>query len=182
MFKEALKSAIQVVFSIEIAWKRISKGETDVYREFLYPIWTLIVASCFIGGWLISKDSSFELGLKNVIVEVFTLFIGFQISLFFFREYLDKNTDIDQTAKKPAVFVAYSSSLLYLIDIVVALINDFFFLWLFSVYTFYIVYQGAEIYYKVPRIKKNRFMLVVSLLIMGVPLILKYIFSAMITG
>lgn len=182
MFKEALKSAIQVVFSIEVAWRRISKRKIDLYREFLFPIWMLIVASCFMGGWLISKDSSFELGLKNVIIEVFSLFIGFQISVFFFREYLNKNTEINRNGKSPSVFIAYSSSLLYLIDIVVALINDFFFLWLFSVYTFYIVYRGAEIYYKVPQIKKINFMLVVSLLVMGVPLVLRYVFSAMITG
>jgi len=181
MFKEALKSAIQMVFSIETAWQSIAEKRPNVYRELLIPLWTLIVLSSFIGGWLISRDGSIEFGVKNAISEIFTLFIGFYASSFFLNEYIKNLTDVEKSLKQTQIFVAYSSSLVYLVDIMVSLVNDLFFLWLFSLYTFYIVYVGAEIYYKIIPERKTNFMIIASLLILGLPIIAKYLLSMMMS-
>lgn len=181
MFKEALKTAIEMVFSLESTWKSIASKKTSKHIDFLIPLWTLIVISSFLGKWLISRNGSLELGIKTGISEIFILFIGFYASSFLLNEYIKRLTDVDENLKKTQVFVAYSSSLIYLVDIIVSLANDLFFLWLFTLYTFYIVYIGAEIFYKIIPERKTNFMITASLLILGMPLIVKYLLSMMIS-
>jgi len=181
MFKEAIKSAIQMVFSVETAWGRIAASKASLYRNFLLPLWTLIVISSLIGKWFISRNGSFELGVKAAISEVFILFIGFFVTAFILHEYIKRLTDVNKNIKASRIFVAYSSSLVYLVDIIVSLANDLFFLWLFTLYTFYIVYVGSEIFYRIIPERKVNFTITASLLILGVPLIVKYFLSLIIS-
>ncbi|GAB6010773.1 YIP1 family protein [Viscerimonas tarda] len=172
--------AIQVIFSPQLAWEYISMRRfTNLYRGFIAPLWISLVVSAFIGGWLVSADSSFELGLKNLIIEAFILFVGFHISAFLLNEYIGKLTDVEKGLKNAQVFVAYSSSLVYMVGIIVSILPDFFFLWLFSIYTFYIVYAGSEIYYRIIPEKRMNFMVIASLLIIGVPIIIRTCLSMM---
>lgn len=181
MFKDALGSAIEMVFAQIKGWKAVAKDEPNPYKQFLYPIWFLIMISSFIGGWLITEEGTFETGLKNMITEGFIVFVSFHVSSFLLNECIRNKDKSEKDLKRTRIFVAYSSSLIYLIDIIVSLINDFFFLWLFSLYTVYIIYNGAEIFYKVKNTQqKNVFMVVASVLILGMPLILKFFLSLMI--
>lgn len=181
MYKKALESAIEMVFSIDTAWKSIAERKSNVYKTFLTPIWSLIILSSFIGGWLISREGSIAFGIKSAIASAFILFVGFYVTSFLLNEYIKKLTDVEKSLKQTQIFVAYSSSLVYLINIIVSLANDLFFLWLFSLYTFYIVYMGSEIYYKIIPERKTNFMIIASLLILGVPLIVKQLLSMMIS-
>lgn len=179
MIRKALESAIEMVFSIDTAWETIAEQRPNILRKFLLPIWGLIIAASFIGGWLISRDGSIELGIKSAMSETFILFISFYISSFCLNEYVKKLTDVEKGLKQTQIFVGYSSSLVYLIDIIVSLANDLFFLWLFSLYTFYIVYMGADIFYKITTERRANFMIISSLLILGMPLLVKYLLSVM---
>ncbi|MFR9165313.1 MAG: YIP1 family protein [Dysgonomonas sp.] len=176
-----MKLAIQFVLSPQTAWESLQEKEPKLYKDFLMPLWGLVVLASFLGGWFITRDSSLELGIKNAIIETFTLFVGFHVASFILNEYINKMTDVEKGLRRTQWFVACSSSLVYLLDMVVALVNDFFFMWLFSLYTFYIVYIGAEIYYKVIPERKVNFMLIASILILGIPLIVKLCLSWIIT-
>lgn len=181
MFREALKTAIQMVFSLETTWKHIATTQTSLYRNFLLPLWALIVISSFIGKWLISRNGSLELGVKTAISEVFILFIGFFVTAFILNEYIKRLTDVIKNIKATRIFTAYSSSLIYLVDIIVSLANDLFFLWLFTLYTFYIVYVGAEIFYRIIPERRVSFMVIATVLILGIPLVVKYLLSLIIS-
>ena len=179
MFKDALKTASRVIFSPQVAWEYISmRGTINLYKKFLIPLWVIIIVSAFIGGLFVSADNSFEHGIKNLIIDAFVLYVGFHMSVFFLNEYAKKQEVAEKDRKKAEIFVAYSSSLIYLVNIIVSILPAFFFLWLFSIYTFYIVYIGAEIYYQIIPEKRMSFMTVATLFIIGIPLILR---SIMIT-
>ncbi|NDW19643.1 DUF1282 domain-containing protein [Dysgonomonas sp. 216] len=173
MIQGAFKSAIQVMFSPTEAWENILENKHNIYREFLFPIWGVILVLSFIGGCFFTYNASFELGVKNLLAEGLILFASFHISSFFMNEYAGKLTDVGKNLKKTQVFVAYSSSVIYLIEIAVALFDDLFFLWLFAFYTPYIVYIGAGIYYGIIPERRTNFMLLASAFILGMPLILK---------
>jgi len=168
-----------MVLSPQTSWETISDKKTGLYREFLLPIWGTIVLLSFAGGWLFTANASFGLGIRNMIFEIFSLFGSFHISSFLLNEYIGKLTDVERNLDKTRIFVAYSSSLIYLIEIIVALFDDFFFLWLFVLYTFYIVYIGAGEFYKITAERRNNFMVITSLLILIMPLILKSVLSMM---
>ena len=182
MIKGAIKAAIQVVFSPQTAWEEISEKKTNLYRDFLFPLWGIIVFLSFIGGWLFARNGGLELGFKSLITEAFILFGSFHVSSFCMNEYAGHLTDVGRNRRKSQVFVAYASSLVYLIEIVVALIDDFFFLWLFALYTLYIVYIGAEIFYKIIPERRTNFMLLASFFILGMPIILKACLSVIMGG
>ena len=128
-----------------------------------------------------SQDGTIEIGIKNVISEVFVLFVSFNVSSFILNEYVKNLTDVECGLNRARIFVAYSSSLVYLINMVVSLVPDFFFLWLFALYTFYIVYLGAEIFYKITSQRKTNFMIIISLVVLFVPLFLRSCISAMVS-
>jgi len=179
MFKESLRMAVRMVFSPQEAWKEILEEKKNLYKDFLLPIWSIILLLSFVGGWFFARNGSFELGVKNLIVESFILFGSFHISSFCMNEYVGRLTDVGKNLKNTQKFVAYSSSLIYLIEIVVALFNDFFFIWLFALYTPFIVYVGAEVFYKIIPERRTNFMLLVSTFILIMPLILKTALSMM---
>lgn len=182
MLRNIFKSPAQMIFTPQIAWEYVSvRRGTNLYKGFLLPLWIIIIVAAFIGGCFVSANSSFEQGLKNLITETFVLFVGFHVSSFLLNEYTNKLTGIEKGLKNAQVFVAYSSSLIYLIAIIVSILPDFFFLWLFSIYTFFIVYVGAEIYYKVTVDKRTNFMLVTTFIILGTPMILRWFLSIMMT-
>jgi hypothetical protein len=180
MFKEAVETATRMIFSPQIAWEYASmKQNNNLYKGFLFPLWAVICLSAFVGGWFVSAEGSIELGFKNLVIEAFILFIGFYISSFLLNEYITTLANIEKGQKNTRVFVAYSLSPYYLIGIITSVLPDFFFLWLFAVYTAYIVYTGAEIYYLIGSEKRVNFMAIATIIIIGVPLILKMLLSAM---
>lgn len=182
MLKEAIKTAILIAFSQEAGWKSIQGKKINLYKDFLLPIWCIIAVAAFLGGWFVSRNGSIEIGLKNTFITIFILFIAFYISSYLLNEILKSVLKINSGMKQAQAFVALSLSLFYLIDIVVSLINDFFFLWLFVFYTFYIVYLGAGIFYNIPAEKKVMFTLVATLLILGIPLLITYGVSVLMPG
>jgi hypothetical protein len=182
MYKEAVKTAIRMIFSPQIAWEYVSmRRDANLYKGFLIPLWAIICLSAFIGGCFVSAESGIELGFKNFIVEVFVLFIGFYISSFLLNEYVATLTGVEKGLKNARVFAAYSSSLLYLVGIIASVLPDFFFLWLFAVYTAYMVYVGAGIYYLIIPEKQVNFMAVTTTVIIGVPLALRLFLSMMLS-
>ena len=171
--------AIQFVLSPQTAWESVTENRPGLYRSFLLPIWGVIIIVSFTGGWLLNVNGSVGLGIRNMIFEIFSLFASFHMSSFLLNEYAGKLTDIGKNIDKARVFVAYSSSIIYLVEIAVAIFDDFFFLWLFVLYTFYIVYAGAEEYYKITSERRTNFMIITSLLILIMPFIMKSVLSMM---
>jgi len=180
MIVKAIRTALQVIFSTQAVWKITLRTKVNLYNDFLLPLWILIIAASLLGGWFFTQNGSFEIGLRNAIIEFFTICVGFYIASFFLNESIASYTEEEKNLKKTKIFVAYSSSLLYLIDICVSIFSDFFFLWLFVLYTFYIVYIGASTFYKISIDKRGSFMVIASLLIIGIPLLIKFGFSFVI--
>lgn len=169
-----------MIFSPQISWEYVSmRQDANLYKGFLVPLWTIICLSAFAGGCFIAANSSLELGFKNLIVETIVLFIGFYITSFLLNEYVATLPGMTKKIKNARVFVAYSSSLLYLVGVIASVLPDFFFLWLFAVYTAYIIYVGAGIYYLIIPEKQVKFMTAATTLIIGVPLILRLFLSMM---
>lgn len=181
MFKNAYSLAIRFVFAPDKSWQIVSNRKYNkAPHYFLFPLWSIIVLFAFIGNYFLRENGSFEAGIKMAIIEVISLLGSFYISGFILNEYVSTLKPQIKDRKKAQSFIAYGSALMYLIYIFVAMFKDFFFLWLFSFYTLYIVSVGADIFYKIDAKNRTNFSVIATILIVAMPLIIKYSLSLIV--
>lgn len=181
MFQRAYSLTIKFIFSPAEAWTVVNCRKNDrIPTSFLFPLWIVIILFALIGSWFLLPNGSFELGLKNALTQTISLFGAYYISSFILNEYIAATVPQKKNLRKAQNFIAYASALMYLINIVVAMFKDFFFLWIFSFYTFYIVSVGAEIFYRFNAQRRTQFSALATLLIIVMPLIIKYSLSLIV--
>ena len=150
---------IQTIFSDCIAqngWRRIIDKkieQQEFINNFLFPIFGFIAITTFIGGMWLTENGGIHWALKQAIVVVSALFGGFYLALYALNELfprfgLAKNLNTAQQ------FLGYSSVVLYLLFLIMPLLSsELTFLWIFVIYTLYIVYVGTEEYLSVVKTK-----------------------------
>ena len=79
-------------------------------------------------------------------------------------------------------FVGFSSALMFTLNIVWLLLPDFFFLYIFILYTFYIVWEGSVIFMKVTQAQQMKFSMVATLLIILTPKLIEFILVILMPG
>ena len=79
-------------------------------------------------------------------------------------------------------FVGYSSALMFTLNIVWMLLPDVFFLYIFILYTFYIVWEGATIYFSVGDAQRMKFTTISTLLIIATPHIINKFLLLLMPG
>lgn len=80
------------------------------------------------------------------------------------------------------MFVGFSSALMFTLDIVWMLLPDFFFLYIFIVYTFYIVWEGATIFMQVEETNQMKFTVFASVLIIAMPHLIEKVLILLMPG
>lgn len=173
---------VLLITSPRKAWRQIeTKKEVlqTFLNRFLHPVFGIIALTSFIGGLWILPDGNLELALKQMIVNVVTVFGGYYISAFLTNEMLTRFDNIKITGIYQ-VFIGYSSVVLYILFIIYPLIPEFTILWLFTLYTVYIVYTGAKIYCGVNEKIIMNFTTVMTSIILLVPSIIYVLMSFLI--
>lgn len=171
MWKNILIVVIQLLASPQKAWKDLHAEEDDhneFLNNFLYPIFGIIALTTFIGGLWFTRDGNVELGLKNAIIRIVTVYGGYYIASYFLDEMAPR-FGLSKNSLRHQQFVVFSSVVLYALLVIMPLISDFFILWLSVLYTVYIVYTGAEIFMQVGEDKRMNFSVSATLLILLVP-------------
>lgn len=182
MIKDVFLLIIQLITAPGNAWRVLSSQDKDTehfLNWFLHPVFGLIALTTFVGGRWFARNGNVELALKNTIVSLVSVFGGYFIASFLINELaprygLDKNMTLYQK------FVGYSSVALYAIYLIIPFISDFFILWIFAIYTLYIVYAGTSVYLGVTDDRKMNFTVAATLFIVLSPLLLNGMLSFII--
>ncbi|MDD3788155.1 MAG: Yip1 family protein [Petrimonas sp.] len=171
MLKEIFLTIIHLITSPQPAWKDIASQEEDhqeFLNRFLFPVFGIIALTSFIGGLWFTRDGSLEIALKRTIVNVVTVYGGYFIASYILNETAPR-FGLEKHLFTYQRFVGYSSVVLYALYMILPFLSDFFILWLFAIYTFYIVYVGTEKYFGLPDDRTMNFSVLATLLVLVVP-------------
>ena len=80
------------------------------------------------------------------------------------------------------MFVGFSSALMFTLDIVWMLLPDFFFLYIFIVYTFYIVWEGSTVFMQIEEAAQMKFTVFASVLIIAMPHLIEKVLILLMPG
>lgn len=77
-------------------------------------------------------------------------------------------------------FVGYSSIVVYLLYFVMPLLPGFELLWLFVVYSFYLVFYGVNVFLNIPEQYRTKFILVSAAAIVFSPFAINFLLSLLV--
>ena len=147
MFKEIVLKIVQMITAPEVSWRKLLANENheSFLNRYLHPIFGVIALSSFIGGFWLVPDGNLQMALKKSIINLVTVYGGYYIGSYILNEFLPR-FGIAKNEPKVQQFVGYASSLMYALFIILPFFSDFFILWIFALYTAYILYTGYGVY------------------------------------
>ncbi len=185
MYKSILKWILALVIQPSKAWKVLNKKKNqtdDVLGGFVYPIIGCLTLIAFVGVLITHKASDVQMALKSAITILASSFGGFYLAVYLLNElgvkFLNREKDLNLWKH----FVAYGSSLMFALNAILILIPEFFFLRIFVLYTFYIIWEGAPIYMQVEEKDQQKFVGIVTAVILFVPYIVESILYLLMPG
>lgn len=183
MYKEIYEEIKQIIFYPAKAWKEIEKNgfEKNVQKNYIYPLIVATTIAVILGQiWITSFD--IQMIIKVGFITFISYFISFFASIFLLGKFIEKKYEREIDLKKIKIFVAYSSTLMLVMNMIVGLIPvDMFFLKVFNIYTAYIVLQGAYIL-DIKEEEQNTFVLVTTIIILLCPYIVEKLLTFLMPG
>ncbi len=137
--------AKNIIISPSLEWAIIRSENKDIngiLSNYLLPLIGLCTISTFISFLINLQEINFELALKHSVV-TFTSFFG---GLFLAYAILCIIIPYYYSASKPIIFslVGYPSTLIIIIAILVNLLPDLVLLYLGSLYSYFIIWNGVK--------------------------------------
>jgi len=186
MFKQLGILLFNLIVYPENAWKSCSEeqdtDDTLFFKSYLNPILGMIALFAFVGILLYRQIWDVQIAIKQVIKETVPYFVGYYIAVFalsrlsmkFFEEELP-----DPICER---FTGYASAAIYAVAMFHALFPAFPFVQLLTIYTFYIVWQGAIHYLQIKEDYLIKFTIFASILIILAPLIVQVLLKLTMPG
>ena len=186
MIKLLFNTAILLIFRPSNAWKELK--EKDAYDDesflsnYVYPFVGIITLAAFIGVLFTRKEFDVQMALRAAILTVLSVFAGFFLSSYFLNEMWHSMFHRERNMKLCLRFVGYSSSLMFVLNIVLSLLPEFFFLRFFVLYTIYIVWEGAIPYMDIQESEQLKFVSFSTTIIILTPLALEFTLGLLMPG
>lgn len=193
MYKEIVKLVIMMISQPTKTWKMLQERrekdelETGSMRyeafqsNYLYPFIGVLTVAAFFSVCT-RQEFDIELALKSAIVTFVSTFGGFYLASYLLNELWQGFFKKDKNLPLCQMFVGFSSALMFTLDIVWMLLPDFFFLYIFIVYTFYIVWEGATIFMQVEETNQMKITVFASVLIIAMPHLIEKVLILLMPG
>jgi len=189
MLKRLFKQLFLLIFQPTTAWKVLADereeeitNNNSFLETYLYPIIGIAAILAFIGVFFHKKEFDVQLALRLTIKIIIALFAGFYLAALLLPKAMEHFLSIKSNDKLCQRFIGYSSALVYLTYMVLAIFPEFSFLSLFMLYTVYMIWEGAMPYMQIPENKRSKFTAIASVIILLSPFIIKQIMSLTMPG
>ncbi len=179
MWREIFVTIIQLIVASPKAWKDIYRKKrtyNEFLKRFLHPLFGAITLASFIGGLWFSHDGNIESALKQSIISIVAVYGGYFIAAYAINDLAPK-FDLEKDLTLYQKFVGFASTIIYLLYIITPFFPGFIILWLFVLYTFYLVYTGAKNFIMIKDDKLVNFTLIATALIILAPAVIHQLFS-----
>ncbi len=186
MFKDIFKCIVALISQPGKAWEALSEEEYENNEHFLanyiYPLLGLVAIAAFLGVLFTRKEFHVELALKASVKAFVTSLGGFYLGAYLLNELWSSVFKREKDLKLCQRFTGYSSALLFVLSIILALLPEFFFLKIFILYTVYIIWEGAAPYMKIEDAERMKFVGISSAVIMLTPLVIEIVLVLLMPG
>lgn len=185
MYKEILKWVIGLISQPTKAWHVLSKREENheaFLSGFIYPLIGLVTIAAFAGVLFTMKQFDLERALKEAIRTLVSSFGGFYLGAYLMNEIWQGVFKRKKDLRRWMRFVGYSSSLMFMLHIVLKLLPEFFFLKVFVFYTFYIIWEGAVPYMKVEETNRMKFSFFTTVVVVFTPIVIESLMGMFMPG
>lgn len=185
MYKEIFRWVVALASQPARAWRVLAKKEEkgdEFLSRFVYPLIGLITAAAFLSILLTRKEFNFELALKFSIETLISAFGGFFLASYLLNEVWQGLFKRPKDLKLCQHFVGYSSSFMAALSIVLIFLPDLFFLWIFILYTVYIVWEGAAPYMGVEDKIRMKFVGIATAIIVLTPFVIGRMLRLLMPG
>jgi hypothetical protein len=164
-------------------WVEIHKEDkdiNDILSGFSLPLIGLCTFATFINFTFNRQSINFELALKHSAIVFTALFGGLYLT---YLALIKINATFKLPDSKQLAFrlSAYSSGLLYVVTFITSLVPELFFLYMATLYSVFIVWQGVL---QVPGIKQEQILtisLIIAFMIHFIPFFVKFFLIKLIT-
>ncbi|MDR2041236.1 MAG: YIP1 family protein [Tannerella sp.] len=185
MFNNIFNRLAGLVFKPAVTWNRLSEEEEDkevFLSRYLYPLIGLITLAAFIGVLFSRKEFSFEIALKSAIKALISNMGGYFLAVHLMGELWRSVFHRQRDTNRWYYFVGYASALMFALNILLALMPEFFFLRAAVFYTVYIIWEGATVYMHVQEQERLKFSACTSAVMIVTPLAIDYLIFLMMPG
>ena len=185
MFSEIYKRLSGLILKPEEMWSELSKqeeGQETFLMRFIYPLIGLITLSAFLGILFTRKEFDFEIALKITLRTLVSVAGGFFLGSYMLNELWKGVFKQPKNMELCRFFVGYSSSLLFVLNIVTALLPEFFFLQIIVLYTVYIIWEGSIYFMKVEDEVRMKFTIITSCIVIVTPFIIEQVLRMLMPG
>jgi hypothetical protein len=182
MWRDIFITIVQLIVASPRAWKDLKKEERAQHEflyRFLHPMFGIIAFASFVGGLWFVRDGNVENALKNSIISVVGVYGGYFIASYVLNEVAPR-FGLGKDLPRFQQFTGYASVALYVLFIVTPFLSDLFILWLFALYTIYLVNIGAFYFMKAPKARIADFTAAASAVIILTPVLVRALFSYLV--
>lgn len=176
-YKKLYKRTVEILRHPRKEWDSIKTNETDnntVINDFVLPMVGLCAVSAFLG--ILFQGINFEKALVSVIISLGKLLGGVYFSFFVLQEsaiYFG----LQRNKKNFMQMAGYGFVVVFVVDIVVNLIPELFFLPILELYTFYLMGEAIDVFTQIDEKKRTSYIIFSSLVIIASPHIIEFILN-----
>lgn len=184
MFKRIAQFILRLILRPADAWRELDREEemNSFFKNYLYPTIAFVSAFSFIAIFFSHKSFSFELALKTFLLTFCSLFGGLYLAAYLLREISNKFFGGGNDLSLYLRFSGYSYALLYAVKIVVNLLPDLIFLYVFVLYTAAIVWEGCRNYLFVEEEQQVKFTVIATAILLFAPFFVGTILKVLLPG
>lgn len=187
MFKAVFLRLVAFISRPMDAWealsrKKVKDEDDDFLSHFLYPIIGLIALAAFVGVLFTGQEFDFVIALKSAIKALVASAGGFFLASYLMNELWAIVFKRQRSMKIIQPFVGYSSSLLFVIEIVQSFFPELIFLRIPALYTIYMIWAGAVNFLRVENEVQLKFTTIASFIIIGTPAIISFLLFTLMPG
>ena len=186
MYKQLVILLFNFIVHPEKMWMDCNeKQDSDneiFYKGYLYPVLGIIALFSFAGILLYLKKWEVRIAIIQVIKETIPYFAGYFIAVYALSQVSLKFFKTELTQPLCERFTGYASAAVYMTAMFYALVPFFTYIQILTVYTFYIVQQGATHYLRIKKEYLTKFTIFAGIIIILVPLIIRWALLLMMPG
>lgn len=180
-YKELFHKVLAILSSPSKAWEEIAvngQGRT-VVTEYVYPLIGICGLCEFIGAF-IGKDMSsvmFQVALTRCCAVAVALFGGYFLAVYLLNRFTAYWYGWKGSADKMMLFVAYSMTVTFVLDIISGLVSIVLLHWVLQLYTIVLVFEGARRLIGIKESRLTSYTVWATLIIILCPSAIEFIFN-----
>ncbi|MDR2138589.1 MAG: YIP1 family protein [Tannerella sp.] len=185
MFNTIFNRLAGLIFKPAGTWNQLSRREEtkEIFlSRYIYPLMGLMALAAFVGVLFSRKEFSFEIALKSALKSLISNLGGYYLSVCLMNELWQSIFHRPKQTARWYCFVGYASALMFALNLMEALLPEFFFLRLAVLYTAYIIWEGATPYMHVPEEERLKFSACTSAVLIVTPLAIDCLLFLMMPG